>query len=70
MSDETVIIVTSARSRMLFPDFKKPPAVMMVSYSVYPNACPFPLFTGRFSILTEVLDLKGFQDINRHEIIS
>lgn len=32
---------------------------MVVSYRMYPKDCPFPLFTGRFSILTGLSELTG-----------
>lgn len=44
---------------------RTPDEKMVVSYRTYPKACPFPLLTGRFSMLTGISDVNGY--IRRHK---
>lgn len=56
-------IPTCPRSRTR--PLRTPDDAMVVSYRVYPNDCPFPLFIGRFSILTGFSELTGCREKSR-----
>lgn len=53
-------IPTCPRSRTR--PLRTPDEAMVVSYRVYPKDCPFPLFIGRFSILSGFSELTGCRE--------